>query len=65
MKSLASFFLLTALSISINAQKKADLTYNLELNKVYRAKNTASKIPPRRSWVTNNPFRLTIPWLFP
>ncbi len=41
MKSLVSVFLLTALSISIHAQNKADLTYHLELNKVYRAKNTA------------------------
>lgn len=41
MKTLISFILLTAISFSVIAQKKADLTYHLELNKVYRVKNTS------------------------
>ncbi len=41
MKNLYSFILISVLSISAFAQKKADLSYHLELNKVYRVKNVA------------------------
>lgn len=39
MKIISSLLLLSFLSVSVYAQKKADLTYQLELNKVYRAKS--------------------------
>ena len=39
MKIISSFILLTLISVSAFAQKKADLTYHLELNKVYRVKS--------------------------
>ena len=43
MKNLYSIILLTVISIAAFAQKKADLSYNLELNKVYRVKNISTQ----------------------
>lgn len=39
MKIISSFILIALISFSAYSQKKADLTYNLELNKVYLVKN--------------------------
>ncbi len=60
MKTLFSLILLTAISFSGIAQKKTDLTYHLELNKVYRVKNTSVQnttqtvMGSERSVQTNN-----------
>jgi hypothetical protein len=43
MKIISSFILLTLISFSAYAQKKADLTYHLELNKVYRVKSITTQ----------------------
>ncbi len=40
-KTLLSYILLTVVAFAGIAQKKTDLTYNLELNKIYSAKNTS------------------------
>ena len=39
MKTICSFILLVLFTFSVTAQKKVDLSYHLELNKVYRVKS--------------------------
>lgn len=43
MKIICSFFIAVLVSMSVSAQKKADLVYNLEVNKTYRVKSISSQ----------------------